>query len=308
MCILQHVRTGRPVVFTLFRRIPKTRLRRSNETAAEIVGLSGAATAHELFIADSANNVVRAFNLKEDRFVAPKVYTGSAASGEFVHDVAYNSEWRTLYVATLDLKSAKVRVRAFARTATGWRDFHRLNFASDGNGRVLLRVLRDGSVFIGQLDSAKVLMCRVQTDRSIKHCTKRTLPEVHRGFDVLLADNELRLAVALQSGSVHLYRVYAERRALILRSNATLPGARSPLFCGETLLVGKASNKTNATSNEFTGSVSFTFRDDRLQFHGQLDEAGDQSAISIWWFVKGSLYVIFSDNTDLSVYSMLWIK
>ena len=304
MCILQHVRTGRPVVenFTLFRRIPKTRLRRSNE----IVGLSGGASAHELFIADIANNVVRAFNLKDDRLVVPTVYRGSAARGEFVHDVAYIAEWRTLYVATLNLKRAKVKVHAIARTATGWwREFYRLQFASDGNGGVSLRVLRDGSIFIGQLDSAKVLMCRVQTDRKIKNCTKLTLLEVHRGFDVLLADNELRLAVALQSGSVSLYRVYAERRSLMFRSIATLPGARSPLFCGDTLLVREASNKTYATSNEFTGAVSFTFRDYRLQRDGQLNEGRDQSAIRSWWFVKGSLYVIFSNTTDLIVFSML---
>ena len=94
MCILQHVRTGRPVVgnFTLFLRIPKARLRRSNK----IVGLSVGASVHELFIADIANNVVSAFNLKEDRFVAPKVYRGSAVYGKFVHDVAYSADWGTL--------------------------------------------------------------------------------------------------------------------------------------------------------------------------------------------------------------------
>ena len=262
-----------------------------------IVGLSGGAAAHELFIADFANNVVRAFNLRTERFVAPAVYTGSAESFELVQDVAYSAEWRTLYVATLNYKQPNITVHSFTRTATGWRMFDQKQLTSDGFNGVLLRVLRDGSVFVEQLESAIIHLCRVQVDRSIGNCIQLTLPEAHTGFDVRLTDKGILLAAALQSGFLSFYRLDAGR-AFRLRSKSSLPGARSPLFCGDTLLVGAASDESDMS---FTWLYSFSVEEDRTMDR-ILYEVGDPLAISLWWYVNDSIYAIDSNSKDLFVY------
>ena len=128
-------------------------------------------------------------------------------------------------------------------------------------------------------------MCRVQTDRSIQNCTRLALPGEHSGFDVQLADNGIRLAAALRDNrSVALFRVDAERHVQLL-SNASVPGAHFPLFCGDTLLVAVVDRLISET-------VSFSIRQDRLIRDRLLISRGEQHPILHWWFVNETLFVL----------------
>ena len=220
------------------------------------VGLQRASYRFIVFIADSENNVVRAFDQRAGRLYAPDAF--KPASNETVADVAYSPESDTLFVATRYYQiPMTVVVRSFARTGDGWLVADRNEVVKDINIS-MMRVLRGRSVLVGFFNTAFVLVCAVQTDRKIKNCTQLTLPEKHWGFDAQLDDSGILLAAALESGSVSLFRVDANGAQKSL-SNAPFSGARQPLFCGDTLLVGEAAYGPDKFI-DFNGIVSFSIQ------------------------------------------------
>lgn len=276
----------------LSRRIPQAELRPSNETYVWLRGLCGGAAAHELFFTDSRNDMVRSFDARPVRLDAFR-----PAVGECVNDVAYSAELHSLFVATCESDDSGVSVRSFRRTESKWCVCHRVQLAADGNGDVFLRVLRDGTLFCGQ--SVKY---RVIADRSIQHSARLTLSHKHRGFDAQLNGNERQLAAALQdhSGAIGLFRLEAE--SAVQLSIVYLPGARLPLFCGDTLLVAVANNG----DNEVHEAVSFSTTGARLQRDRQLIARNGQLDIYRWCFADGTIYAFDCKSKDLLVFNCIY--
>ena len=293
--VKQHLRAARRVTvrLSLSRRIPPDALRRPNETRLLLYGLCGGAAEHELFLADRYNYSVRAFHVRTGRLDARDAYTPPI--GEWVNDVAYSAELDSLFVATYQSDHSGVIVRSLARRIDGqWSEYHRIQLAREGDNRICLRVLRD-TLLCSQRDTDGIHLCHAHSDRSLQHCVRVALPAAHEGFDAQLTGNERRLAAALSNGSVALFRVDTERAALVQLSRVTLAGAQFALFCGDSVLVGVA------TENDELEALSFTMTDGRLQHDRQLISRDDRLDIVSWCFVEGTLFAWDRKSKELRV-------
>ena len=310
MLYCSHVRAARRVIerLSLARRIPPDALCRPNETSVYLVGLCGGAAAHELFLADSysGREVVGAFDVRTGRLDARDEY--QPPNGERVRDVAYSAESDSLLVATLD--DSEVIVRSLARRTDGqWSECHRMQLAREGDKRIFLHVLRDGTLLCSQWDTDRIHVCRAHSDRSLQHCARVALPATHVGFDAQLVGNERQLAAALSDGSVALFRIGTEPAALVPLSRVMLAGARRPLFCGENLLVGVD------TGGNVRDTVSFTTTDGGLQRDRQLIPCDNRPAILRlfsrddrldifnWCFVEGILFAWDWNSQELLLFN-----
>ena len=287
------MRAARRVIerLSLARRIPPDSLCRPNETSVRLSGLCGGAAAHELFHADH-NRAVRALDVRTGRLDARDAYT--PPNGEFVNDVAYCAKSDSLFVGTYHTDG--VRVRSLARTDCLWSECHRMQLAREGSGRMFLLVMRDRTLLCSQRFTDGIHVCRAHSDRSLQHCARVALPATHRRFDAQLVGNERRLAAALSDGSVALFRIETEPVALVQLSRVMLAGARFPLFCGDSLLVGLESN------GNVREAVSFTTTDGRLQRDRQLIPRDDQLDIFSWCFVEGILFA-WDRSKDLLLFN-----
>ena len=168
------MRTGRRVAENLWLSslIPNEKLRRSQEYHASIAGLSGGAAARELFIADSENNVVRAFDLSAGRLYELDAFKPSA-SNESVENVAYSAESNTLFVATLYPQVTTpltLVVHSLSRSDDEWRVVDRKEVSKDAHIS-MMRVLRGRIVLVGIYNTEFVHVCPVEEYWFIGNCT-----------------------------------------------------------------------------------------------------------------------------------------
>ena len=275
---------------SLSRRIPPDSLRQLNEI---LYGLCGGAAAHELFLAD--RDVVHAFDVRTGRLDARDPYT--PPNWEWVRDVAYSAESDSLFVATLD--GSGVSVRSLARRTDGlWSECHRMQLAWEGNyWGICLRVLRDGTLLCSKSGTGGIHVCHAHSDRSLQHCARVALPANHWGFDAQLVGNERRLAAALSDGSVALFRVDTAPAALVQLSRVMLADAIYALFCGDSVLVGVA------TDGYVREAVSFTTTDGRLQRDRQLIPRDDRLNICSWCFVEETLFAWDRKSKELLLFN-----
>ena len=305
------MRAARRVIelLSLSRRIPPDALCRPNETIKRLLGLCGGAAAQELFLADECNRAVRVFDVRTGRLDERDAYT--PPNVEWVHDVAYSAESDSLFVATYHRDGSGVVVRSLARRTDGQlSECHRMQLTREGDKKIWLRVLRDGTLLCSQWRTDGIHVCRARSDRSLQHCARVALQKEQWGFDAQLVGNERRLAVAFLDGSVTLFRIDTAPAALVQLSPViTLAGARRALFCGDSLLVGVA------TGNEVRKAVSFTTTGGRLQRDRQLIPCDNRLAILRWFsrddrldiwrwcFVEGTLFAWDRTSKELLLFN-----
>ena len=213
-------------------RVPAERLERPNETReCEFRGMCSGVSANELFLADFENDVLRIFDVRTGQLDARDVYR--CAAGESPTGVAYSAHTDTLFVASFGINTQTVR--SFARTNAEWCECHRLDLSADPHHRVSLRALSDGSLVFGvEWVSAELQMLAVDDSRAMQTRARIRLPGAHRGFDAQLAAGETRLAVALRTDVVALFRVAGDRAVELAR--CPLRCLMRPLFCRDSLL------------------------------------------------------------------------
>ena len=94
-----------------------------------------------------------------------------------------------------------------------------------------------------------------------------------------------------------LFRVDTEPVELVQLSRVELAGARLTLFCGDSLLVGVA------TDNKVHEAVSFTSNGGHLQRDRQLIPRDDRLEIFRWCFVEGTLFAWDCQSKELLVFN-----
>ena len=239
----------------LQQRVPAERLGRPNQTReCEFYGMCAGASANELFLADSANTVLRIFDVRTGQLDARDVYR--CAAGECPTGVAYSAHTETLFVATRG--NYTHTVRSFARTNAEWRECHRLDLSADLNYRVSLRALSDGSLVFGvEWVSAELQVLAVDDSRAMQTRARIRLPGEHWGFDAQLAAGETRLAVALGTPErvVALFRVAGDRAEELARCQ--LSCCIQPLFCRDSLLALVSTGDGNVVQELCTGGGRF---------------------------------------------------
>lgn len=271
-------------------RIPSVKLFRSNEANVNLNGLCGGREAHELFLADNTNEVVRSFDVRGGGLDVRDAFR--PARGEYVNDVAYIAESDSLYVATRDSDNSNFSVRLLTRTDGQWIELHQKRFKQEGDKHIFLRVLSGGILFCGKGETNVIHVCSVLEDRFIQDSCPLPLPYKHEGFDAQLSGNERRLAIAFQEGdgAVALYSVKTKGADPL--SVFPLSGAQLPLFCGDKLLV-----------KVYNEPVVFSTKDGSLHRERQLIARDEGLDIFCWCYVDGTIYVWDFKSKDILVYN-----
>ena len=170
---------------------PHEQLKRPTEKRAHFSGMAFGSSADELFLADSANNVVRAFNLSTGQLAEHDVYRGSADGG-YVESVAYSAPTDTLIVCMWRAEMLRTahKVHSFARTNRAdaeWEKRGRLYLQAMGRG--VLRALSDGRVvFGGEFETQWLRVLEVNENQCTFEAGERiSFESKHNGFDARLA-------------------------------------------------------------------------------------------------------------------------
>ena len=213
-----------------------------NDKPHHLIGMAAGRSADELFLVDSANNVVRAFNTSTGQLAERDVYPGSVASG-FVESVAYSALTDTLFTCTwrAEVVHTVHRVCWFARINAKWHQRGYLRLRAMGKG--VLRALSDGRlVFGGEFKSDRVHVLELDSN-SPPRLKKRTRilfesKQQHNGFDARLAPagGEIWLAVAQSTESEGLVILFSGNSAKEL-DRRKLQAPWMPLFYGDSLFV-----------------------------------------------------------------------
>ena len=201
--------------------------------------MAAGGSAEELFLADKANGVVRAFDVRSGQLEARDAYrlSDTAEPDAFVTAVEYSAHPETLFICTWE-KALIYTVRSFERTIdatsnSSWRECNRLD-VNLGLERVegSLRALSDTTLVLGGKFEANYMhLLAVNNNRVMQ--TRAHVPfkrtSKHNGWDAKRAGLEIWLAVArnTEPAGIVLYRVQetALRSARVLHFES--PGCPS---------------------------------------------------------------------------------
>ena len=261
-----------------------------------------------LFLANSASIVVLV-DVRSSKLDERDVYRGTG--GEHLESVAYSAHTDTLFICTRRSKGTHT-VCSFASedTDSEWRECQCLEVPLE-SARVALRALSDGRVLLANENGALVIeVLSVDESRALQTCAPIRLPGAHAGFDSKLAGvaGETWLAVArrrsepVPEDAVALFRVvgvYAEEL-----SSCPLREPRSPLFCGDSLLVyARTADRNGWRVYEFgTGGGDLEPR--RVILSGRDLPATGDSNTPEWCVVKDELVAWNFEHDSLTIYSM----
>ena len=258
--------------------------------------MSVGVAADELFLADLKNRVVRVFDVRTGQLDARDVYRCPAE--ETMCNVVYSAKTDTCVITSSGEKEHIVR--SFGRTNSEWRECRRLDVDGyDTENACCVSALSDGRLVFGVIgSSAELRVLAVDDSRAVTMSARFRLPAAHMGFDAQLAGGETRLAVALGTGAVALFRVAGDRAEELAR--CALEFTCCPLFCGDSLLVrGSSANGSGASVYAFGSGGG------RLERRREL-LTGIRSNCVVRWRVVNELLVAwgFELNT-LTTYSLL---
>ena len=227
--------------------------------------------------------MVRSLNLRDSKHDATDWY--KLPESERVGGMIYIKS-DTLYLCLWHTDRVGFTVMSLARKDDGQlSECHRLYYQPDGLVIcAFMSILRGDTLFCSHDGALNIQVCRANIDRSLKHCARINLPKPHRGFELMLLGNELRLATAFYWYSVDLFRIDLEAAELVQLSSMELNGAVNPLFCECTLLL--------TVDNNFVvqEAVSFTTIHGRLENNHQIIRRENQFNMERWYFVEGTLF------------------
>ena len=153
----------------LVRRIPKQTFIRAGGSDPNISGMSYNSARDELFLADYANNVVRAMRLRDNAGDLRDVNRANTASPS-VGSVCHMSDSDTLLVCSTQW------LVALSRNGSEWREAQRVQ--TDGSGRISC-ALSDSRVLIGEFNSIYMELFRVESGPRIARIHRIHVPETY---------------------------------------------------------------------------------------------------------------------------------
>lgn len=279
------------------------KLKSTKKKDPRLVGLTGGRLNRELLFVDSANNVMSSLDL----ISLDETARNFDAKEHVVGEVAYINATDTLVVATWNNPNSIVFVQSFRRRGLNdWvnHDVHEIPYRGTAQvgavKRISLRVLRDGTLLCGLWGTKKVHVCHP----GITLCKHIRLQANHFGFDVQQIEGKgTRLAAAFAKDSVALFSLQLHNSTfrVVQLTREPLVGACNPLFSGDILLVGVASNGT-----EFENAKFYVINGEGPQTQIHLIASYNlQTRFFSWSFFNGLLYAWDSEHSVLrcAVYS-----
>ena len=279
---------------------------RAYERGPFFVGVAAGGSEKELFLADIANGVVRAFDVRSGQLNARDVYR--CPPDESVASVAYSAHTDTLFVCSAGSTNVQNAhgwyiVRSFARTYADceWRERYRFGSSSDSRW-YFLRVLSDGRLVLA--DRYGLQLLQVDNKLEIRSRGYIRLPSEAAEFDAKLAGGELWLAAAVETPAerrVALFRVAGDVAEELSRCPLREP--RQPLFWRDSLLVfAHTADVVGGWEVHEFGTGGGRFEPRRVVLSGRNINYGYTPE---WCLVNGALVAWNLEHGSLTTYSIL---
>lgn len=275
-------------------------LKRSQEMDEHIVGICGGPDEGVLFIADSINGAVRSLNVHTAELSSGDLYR--CRDGEEICDVAYCTEWNTLFIAIKHLE--QLVLLSFVRTNGVLIECHRLSTKVRVTSSIIIRFLPNGTLFCSQILSDTVIVYNVDEERYMERIGSLTFPKMHWGFDVQFVGEETRLVAALYDKSVALFRMEEDKCALKLTQLRSIPLLRKPqfpLFCNDALLVQKEAEDGNSHKVVVIPMTDGSWRSQRYRVLHTFD---GQFCSKAWCYIHGTLVAHIPQNQELQLFTV----
>ena len=205
--------------------------------------MAAGGSAAELFLADSANGVVRAFDVRSGRLDARDAYRRSDGNQSIV-SAAYSARSDTLFVCTSFWNPCPTLRPLVARANAEWRECHCLEVGVVFCG-IQLRALSDGSLVLIKVKAggkSELQVLAADAARAMRQQRLVADTSVSADFDATLAaGGEIWLADA-EKGAVAIHRVVeaGTRCRTEELSRCALANCWRPLFCGHDSLLAYA--------------------------------------------------------------------
>ena len=288
----------------LVRRIPKQTLIRAGEEDPGIYGMSYNSARDELFLADYANNVVRAMRVRDNAGDLRDVYRGPHDAFSQIWSVCHMSDSDTLLVCSsehlLDLKVANWLV-ALSRNGSEWRAAQRVQI--DGMGEISC-ALSDSRVLIGQYNNTNMDLFRVESGPRIASLHRIHVPERYEWFSAMCgSDTLVAMSYPMRLNSdnykyVRVHRLRGDRLEEIARIQLRMPD--SLLWLADRLLVADYDGKKQSDA-----VLEFEVSDTRLERRRELMTTSENILVCSLCAVNDGLAILDRNSTDILHYSFV---
>ena len=282
--------------FSLVRRIPKQTLIRAGENYINISGMSYKSALDELFLADYANDVVRAIRLRDNTGDLRDVYSAPHDTTLFVYSVCHMRDSDTLLVCSgekgPDQKYAKWLV-VLSRNGIEWREAQRVQ--TDGIGRCCQ--LSDSRLLIAEWFSTYMELFRVVSGPRIARVHRIHVPEKYYWFSAKGGSNTL-VAMSYGDHSVRVHRLCCDRLEELARIQFKSPGRL--LWLADRLLVAVWDRDMQSHA-----VIDLEMSSTRLESGRKLIATSENVQVSMWCAVDDALAIVDSKSKDILHYSFV---
>ena len=272
-----------------------------DENNPNIWGMSYNSARDELFLADFANEVLRAMRVRDNVGDLRDVYRAPHDTSPYIYSVCHMSDSDTLLVCWSEYGPDRKRANwlvALSRNGSEWREAQRVQ--TDGQG-VISCALSDSRVLIGEDDSTYMELFHVKRGPRIARVHRIHVPEKYRWFsatcgsDTLVAMSYPNEYIPTADNSVRVHRLRGDRLEELARIQLKSP--RYLLWLADRLLVADSDEEKQSHA-----VIELEVSDTRLERRRELIATSENIRVQRLCAVNDGLAIFDYNTRDIKHY------
>ena len=297
LCIEPNRANGQQLLRILFhhsKRLPAEALMAARDKNPYISGMSYNSARDELFLADNANEVVRAMRVRDNAGDLRNVYRAPQATLLSVWSVCHTSDSDTLLVCSGE--RGVYWLVALRRNDSEWREAQREQ--TDGK-REICCALSDSQVLIGESSSKQMELFRLESGPRISRVHRIHVPDEYYSFSATCgSDTLVAMSYPYSDQSVRVHRLRGDRLEELARIQLKWPSLL--LWLTDRLLV--ADYNTGKQSHDV---IELEVSGTRLERRRELMAISENIFVSSLCAMKDGLAIFDLNSRDILHYSLV---
>ena len=297
LCIEPNRANGQQLLRILFhhsKRLPAEALMAARDKNPYISGMSYNSARDELFLADNANEVVRAMRVRDNAGDLRNVYRAPQATSLSVWSVCHTSDSDTLLVCSGE--RGVYWLVALRRNDSEWREAQREQ--TDGK-REICCALSDSQVLIGESSSKQMELFRLESGPRISRVHRIHVPDEYYSFSATCgSDTLVAMSYPYSDQSVRVHRLRGDRLEELARIQLKWPSLL--LWLTDRLLV--ADYNTGKQSHDV---IELEVSGTRLERRRELMAISENIFVSSLCAMKDGLAIFDLNSRDILHYSLV---
>lgn len=263
-------------------------LMKSGERRPEVISMRYNSRIDELFLADSANNIVRVMRLR-DNCVNRSEYT---ATHEHVFSVCQMTDSDTLFLCSRHQHKSWLVALSRGEDRGEWREAHRMQLQSKMRKAMISFALSDSRMLIGELKSKYLDLFLVLNAQKIVFLIRLVVQNNYRWFSATSSSDTL---VAMSHKSDNLVRIH-RLRGNVLEELMCIKFHKPDrlLWLGDRLLVTNGSKSHAITELKVSGT--------RLERRRLLIAPGERVNVQSWCAVDDGIAIVEGKSKNIIHY------